>query len=686
MTADPVPVGHAHQQPAAMQLFSATSKIVSLGLSGSVAVARQLFDRMPERDTIAWNAMLACYSRSGLPREALDLFADMRASVMTPDAFSMTAALSASAEARDLSSGRKLHALACMFGLQSSLAVSNALIDMYGKCFRPSNALRVFSEMAERDEISWCSLLSAYMASGWLDKARRLFGEIPKRNSAAWNTLIGGHMQLGELESAVNLFKKMLASGLKADLWTLAHLMSGCTGLEDPCLGCLIHGLAVKVGWSSAVEVSNSVMNFYAKFGWADHARRIFDTLATRTQVSWNTMMDAHMRAGDVGKAISVFWRAPERNTISWTVIIGGLARNGHEEEALRFFVDMINSHLRPDELTFGSTLQACASIAVLEHGRMVHGFVVGKGLDSNLYVANGLVNMYAKCGDIEAASVVFNGISRKDLVSWNTMLFGFAFNGRVLDALELFEEMVVHKVFPDGVTFVGLLMACSHAGFVEQGNLFFRTMSYVHGVRREADHVICMVDMLGRAGKLKEAHELLNHCSSTMDQQASDLCKALLSACTTHGHVKFGRQVGEELVKNEPQEEVGYVMLSNLYCLNGLWREAEVVRNAMVLQGVKKPPGCSSIEVRNAVELFTTGFHPLHDMEDVYKMFDKMSKLYPQSRFGIGSRPTGLYESSYPVLPGLGYSGRQAASVVSLSQHDFLEQDYSLYSHFGLS
>lgn len=601
-------------------LFQITSKIVGLARSGRIKCARKLFDEMSHRDAVAWNAMLTGYSQLGLHQEALSLFRHMRISNTKPDHYSFTSTLSACASACELAHGTKIHALVIVSGFQSSLPVCNSLIDMYGKCLRPLNANKVFEEMPSRNEVTWCSLLFAHTNSCQFDSAREMFDMIPKKVEIAWNIMIAGHARCGEVELCLNLFKEMRESLCRPDQWTLSALMNACSESSKFSYGCMVHGIIIKTGWSSAVEAKNSVLSFYARLGCPDDATKVFESFGTLTQVSWNAIIDAHMRAGDTQEASHAFQRAPEKNIVSWTSMIAGYARNGNGDEALCFFVDMMRNCVQPDDLAFGAVLHACCSLAVLGHGKMVHGCIIHYGFHVDVYVGNGLINMYAKCGDIEGSNCAFNDIINKDVVSWNAMLFGFGLHGRAGQALWLYEQMMAFGVKPDKVTFIGLLMTCSHLGLIEKGRFFFESMDSVYGIFPEMDHVACMVDMLGRGGFLAEATELACKYSGT-DNAKTSSSEALLGACYTHGNVGVGAHLGEALKTLEPQKEISYVVLSNLYCASGQWKEAELIRKAMLDQGVKKMPGCSWIEVRNMVTAFVAGnhSHPYH--KDICKI-----------------------------------------------------------------
>ncbi|GMN33386.1 hypothetical protein TIFTF001_004124, partial [Ficus carica] len=493
--------------------------------SGRISHARKLFDEMSHRDSVALNAMIASYSQLGLHQEALSLFWRMRTCDTRPDHSTLTATLSACAGDFELRLRTNIHVLVLVLGYQSYLPINNALIDMYGKCLNPSNATRVFDETHLRNEVTWCSLLFVHMKSCQFDIAYKVFSIMPSRVEIAWNIMIAGHALQGEVELS--------------SIW--------------------LHGtwFYIKSGWSSAVEAMNSLLSFYAEQGRAGDAIRVFESIVTPSQVSWNAIIDANMKVGDMNKAFQAFQWAPEKNIVSWTSMISGYARNGHGEPAVNFFIEMVRNRLRPDDFSFGAVIHACSSLAVLGTGKMLYGCIVHSGFNGYAYVGNGLINLYAKCGDIEGSNRAFREIPDKDLISWNAMLFAFGLHGKPNQALKFYKEMMMTGVKPDKVTFIGLLMTCSHSGLIEESHKFYKTMTSIHGLSPETDHVACMVDMLGRGGYIAEAKDLANKYLGTGTLDISSY-ESLLGACSAHQD----------------------------------WKEAEMVRQAMLEEGLKKMPG----------------------------------------------------------------------------------------------
>ncbi|EOA28358.1 hypothetical protein CARUB_v10024562mg [Capsella rubella] len=594
-----------------------SKKIASLAKSGRIASARQLFDEMSERDIVAWNTMLTSYSRLGLYQEAMSLFTQLRFSDVKLDDYSFTAILSTCASLGDVRFGRKIQSLVIRSGYGASLPVNNSLIDMYGKCSDTLNANKVFRDMGNggRNEVTWCSLLFAYMNAEQFEAALDVFVEMPKRVAFAWNIMISGHAQCGKIDSCLRLFKEMLEkSEFEADCYTFSSLMNACGDSSNLVYGRMVHAVIVKNGWDSAAEAKNSVLSFYAKVGCRDDALRELESIEVLTQVSWNSIIDACMKIGETEKALEVFHLAPERNIVTWTIMIAGYGRNGDEELALRFFVEMMKSGVDSDHFAYGAVLHACSGLPCLGHGKMIHGCLIHRGFQGYAYVGNALVNLYAKCGDINESNRAFGDIANKDLVSWNTMLFAFGVHGLADQALKLYDNMVASGIKPDKVTFIGLLTTCSHSGLVEEGCTIFGSMVKDYGIPLEVDHVTCMVDMFGRGGYLEEAKELAT-TYNTLVTNASNNCswEALLGACSTNWHTELGREVSKVLKIAEPSEEMSFVLLSNLYCSSGRWKEAEDIRREMVERGMKKTPGCSWIEVGNQISTFLVGdsWHP---------------------------------------------------------------------------
>ncbi|KNA25086.1 hypothetical protein SOVF_009780 [Spinacia oleracea] len=593
-------------------LFKTTSIIVAAIRTGRIVYARKLFDEMPNRDTVAWNAMLTSYSHLGIYPEVFSLFREMRNADTKPDSFTFTATLSACAGAGDVKYGSVIHGLVVVSGCQNSLPVGNSLIDMYGKCMSPCSSEKVFEEMGLRNEVSWCSLLFSCTNAGRLDVAAEVFCRMPERVEISWNIMIAGYARHGDCESCLSLFRQMRESGGCPDQWTLSALVNSHVGREETRYGRMIHAFVAKSGWYTSVEVQNSILSFYTESGCRDDVSKALESIDCWNQVSWNSVIDAHMKMGNTHEACSLFQKMPEKNIVSWTSMVAGYARQGQEAEAILLFVNMMRDSVKPDKLAFGAILLACSGLALLGHGLMIHGCLIRHGFHACVYVVNGLVNMYAKCGDLPGASRAFSDVVNKDLVSWNTMLFAYGLHGRASQALHHYEEMLAQGIKPDVVTFIGLLMTCSHAGLFEKAQYLLESMSSVHGLSHEMHHVACILDLLGRGGFLAEAR-VFSQGVKALKENSSE---TMLGACSINLDIHLAKEIGQELIISEPRDEMSYVLMSNLYCASGQWRKAETVRKTMADQGVQKTPGCSWIELKNESTSFVSWdySHPYMD------------------------------------------------------------------------
>ncbi|XP_021741177.1 pentatricopeptide repeat-containing protein At2g36980, mitochondrial-like [Chenopodium quinoa] len=608
-------------------LFKTTSIILATVKAGQIVSARKMFDEMPIRDTVAWNAMLTSYSHLGIYPEVFSLFRKMRIANTKPDHFTFTATLSACSGAGDVKYGSAIHGIVVISGCQNSLPVRNALIDMYGKCMIPYSSEKVFEEMQLPNVVSWCSLLYSYTNAGLLGVAAEVFIRMPERVEISWNIMIAGHARHGDCESCLNLFRQMREDGGCPDQWTLSALVNSCVGREETNFGLMIHAFVTKSGWYTSVEVQNSILTFYTESESRDDVSKALKSMDCWNQVSWNSVIDAHMKMGNTHEAWILFQQMPEKNVVSWTSMVAGYARNGQESEAIWLFVHMLRASVNPDELAFGAFFLACSGLALLGHGLMIHGCLIRHGFRASVYVGNGLVNMYAKCGDLLGASRAFGDVVSKDLVSWNTMLFAYGLHGRANQALQLYEEMLAQGNRPDVVTFIGLLMTCSHAGLVEDAQCFLDSMSSVYGLSHEMHHVACILDLLGRGGYLTEARSLAKGVKVLKGKSS----ETMLGACSMTLDILLAKEIGDDLIITKPLDEMSYVLMSNLYCASGQWKKSETVRKIMADQGVKKTPGCSWIELKNESISFVSGdfSHPYMD-----KMCKILSNLELELRY----------------------------------------------------
>lgn len=446
-------------------------------------------------------------------------------------------------------------------------------------------------------------------------------------NVYVWNTAIKAYTLHGPCNIALHLYVEMLQHGTPPANFSFPVILKAIASLGALSQGQQVHACILKSGSQIAedVFVANSLLDMYAKCRELEAARRVFDIMPCRNVITFTAMLDAHARWGDMDGARAVFEEMPERNVFSWTAMVTGYVRNNMPERALSVFRRMQREGVRADEVAVLSALSACARVGALELGRWIHDYAGRNGLRMvKVSLANALIDMYAKCGEIDEALTIFNGMAEKSVVSWNSMISGFAIHGLGVEALQLFREMHANGFAPNEVTFVGVLSSCSHNGLVEEGCKYFNDMHQVYGVKPNIRHYGCMVDLLGRAGRLKEAMDIIN--DMPMEPNAV-VWGALLASCRRHGDVELGEHAMKKLIQLEPESSGNYVLLSNAYAVSGRWDDSAKVRAMMRGVGVVKEPGCSWVEGKNMVHEFVAGDKSHPKSEKIYELLDDLGE-----------------------------------------------------------
>ncbi|KAK4771111.1 hypothetical protein SAY87_031643 [Trapa incisa] len=427
----------------------------------------------------------------------------------------------------------------------------------------------------------------------------------PASTTSLWNSCLKALAEGDSPSDAILLFYRLRDLDVLPDTFTCSFVLKACTKLLDLENGRIIHGYVEKLGLRWNLFLENMIVNLYASCGEMGDAEKLFDSMPKRDTVTWNTMITQSLKRGYTDKAHSYFTRMPERSVRSWTAMISGLAQCGKHEEALQLFRKMKGTDLRPNEVTVVAVLAACAAVGSLDLGREIHEFSDKSGFTKNTHISNTLVDMYVKCGCLEEALKVFNAMEERTIVSWSAMVYGLAMHGKGQEALSLFDQMVRMGVRPNGVTFVGLLHACSHMGLVDQGREFFAEMIRDYGMNPNIEHYGCIVDLLSRAGHLKEAREFIKN----MPMEPNEVVwGAFLGGCAVHKNIELAEEATEHLSQLDPHNDGYYIVLSNIYANAKRWEDVARVRRLMRSRGVKKTPGCSTITIDGEVHRFVAG------------------------------------------------------------------------------
>ncbi|GAV78930.1 PPR domain-containing protein/PPR_2 domain-containing protein/DYW_deaminase domain-containing protein [Cephalotus follicularis] len=644
--------------------FVGNSLVVFYAKCSEFEDSRRLFDAIPQRSVVSWNALFSCYVQSDFFERAVELFHEMVLSGIRPDEFSLSGMINACTGLGNSSQGRKTHGYLIKLGYDSDPFSANALVDMYSKIGNLEDAVIVFEEIAHPDVVSW-------------------------------NAIIAGCVHHECHEWAIKLFGQMRGSGTCPNLFTLSSILKACAGTEYTESGRQLHSSLVKRDINSDFFVGVGLIDMYSKCSMMDDARRVFDCMPQKDVIAWNavisghslngedmeavtlfpsmhreavgfnqttlstvlksiaslqgtdfcrqvhalsmksgfesdnyiinSLIDSYGKCGHIEDAAEIFEESPIVDLVAFTSMITAYAQYGQGEEALKLYLEMRDRGIKPDSFVCSSVLNACANLSVYEQGKQVHVHMLKFGFMSDLFAGNSLVNMYAKCGSIDDANCAFSEITLRGIVSWSAMIGGLAQHGHGKEALQLFNQMLMEGVSPNHITLVSVLCACNHAGFVAEAKQYFESMEKLFRIEPTQEHYACMIDILGRAGKLQEAMELVN----TMPFQAdASVWGALLGAARIHKNIELGRKAAEMLLALEPEKSGTHVLLANIYASACMWENVANMRRVMKDSKVKKEPGMSWIEVKDKVYTFIVGDRNHPRSEEIYAKLDELSEL----------------------------------------------------------
>ncbi|CAN0911799.1 Pentatricopeptide repeat-containing protein At3g57430, chloroplastic [Linum grandiflorum] len=488
---------------------------------------------------------------------------------MQPNSFIFPAVLKAVASLQDLRLGKQIHAHAVKFGHGgvSVVSIANSLVNLYGKCGEVADARKAFDEITERDAVSWNSIISALCRDE-------------------------------EWEDALESFRLMLAENLELSSFTLNAMITGYAQSENDEQALM---LFLDMEKDAGLRPNATTMSSVVPAGRIEVSKLIFDSMEVRDVVSWNTMITGYVIKGCFDEALAML-QAMQRT-----------------------------DELRPNSITLMTMLPGCAWMAALAKGKEIHGYAIRNALASDVAVGSALIDMYAKCGCLDLARRVFNEMPRKNVVTWNVIMMAYGMHGKGEEALQLFQAMVseakVGGVKPTEITFISVIAACSHSGMVDEGLGIFLSMKDNHGIEATADHYACTVDLLGRAGRVEQAYNLVKSMPSGFDKIGA--WSSLLGACRLHHKVEIGEIAGESLILLQPDIDSHYVLLSNVYATAGLWDKAISVRRRMGNLGLKKVPGWSWIEHGDEVHRFLAGDNSHPQSEQIHSfLYVLMSRI----------------------------------------------------------
>ncbi|XP_027173321.1 pentatricopeptide repeat-containing protein At2g27610 [Coffea eugenioides] len=530
-------------------VYVANSLINMYSKSGMAREASAVFCGMEDRNAVSWNGMIAGLVTNGHDLEALDVFYRMRLSGLNLTQMTFAPAIKLCARLRELTFARQLHSRVIRHGFEFDPNISTALMVSYTKCGEMDDALKLFSVVQRGQSV------------------------------VSWTAMISGYLQNGGKEQAVELFGQMRREGVSPNHFTYSAILTA-----HPVISLFqMHAVVIKTNYENVPSVGTALLDAYVKIGNANEAAKVFDMMEDKDIVAWSAMLAGYAQAEDT-------------------------------ESAVRVFCQMAKEGVRPNEYTFSSVINACNTpTAAVEQGKQFHASSIKSGYNNALCVSSALVTMYAKRGNIESANEVFKRQKERDLVSWNSMISGYAQHGYGKKALMVFEDMRRKKLAMDNITFIGVISACTHAGLVKEGENYFDMMVKDLQIPPTMETYSCMVDLYSRAGMLEQAVALINGMPFPA---GATVWRTLLAACRVHRNIELGKLAAEKLISLQPQDSAAYVLLSNLYAVAGNWKARAKVRKLMDLRKIRKEIGYSWIEVKNKTYSFVAGdvSHPLSD------------------------------------------------------------------------
>ncbi|KAF9614501.1 hypothetical protein IFM89_018940 [Coptis chinensis] len=665
---------HAHVIKLGYHVSSVTvlnSLVHFYGKCGSIGEVLQLFDRISERDQVSWNSLIAALCRFEEWDLALEMFRCMQSENFEPSSFTLVSvalACSHLSKREGIRLGKEVHGYSLRVGDLRTFT-NNALMTMYAKLGRVDYSLALFKMFENRDMVSWNTMISSlvqndrfaealvllrdmvlegvtidvvtiasvlpacshlemlelgreiharalrndnlirnsFVGSALVDmycnckkveSGRRVFDGMLERRIGLWNAMTAGYALNGLYEEALRLFIDMKSdAGICPNPTTMASLLPACVHCEAFSQKEGVHGYIMKQGFERDMYVQNALIDMYSRLGKVETAKKIFDSIEVKDLVSWNTMITGYAVSSRHDDALLQLHEMQNKLDSERT----NDDNYGNYERVCH----------RPNSITLMTTLPSCASLAALAKGKEIHAYAIRNALASDIAVGSALVDMYAKCGCLSLSRRVFDEMSTRNVITWNVLIMAYGMHGQGKEAFELFKEMaseggMAGKVKPNEITLIAVFAACSHSKMVDEGVDLFQRMKPDYNIEPTPDHYACVVDLLGRAGKLDDAYALITSMPSGSDQVGA--WSSLLGACRLHQNVKLGEIATQNLISMEPHVASHYVLLSNIYSAAGLWNKALDVRKNMKAMGVKKEPGCSWIELRDEVHKFTVG------------------------------------------------------------------------------
>ncbi|KAK1428945.1 hypothetical protein QVD17_17785 [Tagetes erecta] len=614
---------------------------------GSILDAHHVFDEMPQRTIVSYNALIAAYSHT--PNNAymaFKLLTRLNLEGFTPTGPTFTSLIQASCYHGDVMLGSSLHTQIVKLEFTSDTLVQTCLLGMYAD-------------------------------SGDLQSSKKVFGSMIHKDAMAWNSIIVGHMKNEKIMQGLYLYGGMIKTGALPTQFTYSMVLTACTKLHHHDTGQVTHARLITSGTLTDLPLQNALLNMYSSCGDTEMEIKVFKDIKSPDLVSWNSMLSGlagnkdgekciemfiylhkgclikpdeytfaivmsatrslpacsygkplhgqviksgydvnvyvgstlvsmYFENGDCESAQKLLTLVPNKDVVFWTEMITGYARMGDGENAIRCFHEMYQEH-KMDSFAVSIALSACADLAANNQGDMIHCQAIKLGYDLEMNVCGSLIDMYAKTGDLRSAELILSKIKTPDLKCWNSMILAYGLHGKAENAFRIFDEIVKLGLIPDDVTYLSMLATCNHCGLVDKGKFIWSSMKQ-NGLIPGSKHYSCLINLLSRAGLLEEAEMMIMDLDSTSGRFSFELWRSLLSSCVDRRNLEVGNRVAERIVNVDEEDGAAYVLLTNLYALMNRWDDVAKMRRK--LRGLlgEKDAGLSWIELFGDTHVFSSG------------------------------------------------------------------------------